>query len=344
MIENIWLNYLQTNSITQRRSMLKEEIVDISVVIPVYNEQDSIKELCCQISESLNHINKLYEVIFVDDGSTDNSWMVIEELSQKDNRIKGIKFRRNFGKAEALCAGFTSVKSAVVFTMDADLQDDPKEIPRFLEKINEGFDVVSGWKKKRHDPLEKRLPSKFFNAVTSKLSGLKLHDFNCGFKCYRREVLEEIEIYGERHRFIPVLAHQRGFKVAEIEVEHHARIHGKSKYGLERYLRGFIDLITLTFLGRYERRPAHLFGGVGIACVFLGGAIDIYILYIKIFYGEISPRYPLLFLGILFTVVGIQLVTFGLISELLIVRSKRGTRPNYSIEKKPPKNPTVKFI
>ena len=307
---------------------------EVSVVIPLYNEADSIEELYSQLCEVLDEMNILYEIIFVDDGSTDDSWRLIEEMSLHDDRIKGIKFRRNFGKAEALSAGFSIANGQIIFTMDADLQDDPKEIPRFIKKINEKYDVVSGWKKKRHDPLEKRLPSKLFNAVTSKLSGLKLHDFNCGFKCYRKEVINEIEIYGERHRFIPVLAYQRGFKVAEIEVEHHARLHGVSKYGFERYLRGLIDLITLTFLGRYERRPAHLFSGMGVACAFFGGIIDIYILYIKIIYGEISPRYPLLFLGILLTIVGVQLITFGLLSELLIVQSKKEKSTTYSIEKK----------
>ena len=307
---------------------------EVSVVIPLYNEADSIEELYSQLCEVLDEMNILYEIIFVDDGSTDDSWRLIEEMSLHDDRIKGIKFRRNFGKAEALSAGFSIANGQIIFTMDADLQDDPKEIPRFIKKIDEKYDVVSGWKKKRHDPLEKRLPSKLFNAVTSKLSGLKLHDFNCGFKCYRKEVINEIEIYGERHRFIPVLAYQRGFKVAEIEVEHHARLHGVSKYGFERYLRGLIDLITLTFLGRYERRPAHLFSGMGVACAFFGGIIDIYILYIKIIYGEISPRYPLLFLGILLTIVGVQLITFGLLSELLIVQSKKEKSTTYSIEKK----------
>ena len=267
---------------------------EVSVVIPLYNEADSIEELYSQLCEVLDEMNILYEIIFVDDGSTDDSWRLIEEMSLHDDRIKGIKFRRNFGKAEALSAGFSIANGQIIFTMDADLQDDPKEIPRFIKKIDEKYDVVSGWKKKRHDPLEKRLPSKLFNAVTSKLSGLKLHDFNCGFKCYRKEVINEIEIYGERHRFIPVLAYQRGFKVAEIEVEHHARLHGVSKYGFERYLRGLIDLITLTFLGRYERRPAHLFSGMGVACAFFGGIIDIYILYIKIIYGEARWRKRLL--------------------------------------------------
>jgi len=296
---------------------LKENL-DVSIVIPVYNEQDSLYTLYDNIVTAINHINKSYEIIFIDDGSTDDSWQVIEKLSQKDNQVKGIKFRRNFGKAEALSAGFELAKGSLVFTMDADLQDDPAEIPNFITKIEEGFDLVSGWKKTRHDPLEKRLPSKLFNAVTSKLSGLKLHDFNCGFKCYRNEVVKELRVYGERHRFLPVLAHQNGFSVAEIPVQHHARKHGVSKYGFERYIRGLLDVITLTFLGAYKKRPSHFFGGAGLLFMLCGGGIDIYIILLKIFTGTIQKKYPLLVAGVMITIVGVQFITLGLLAELII--------------------------
>ena len=295
-----------------------KENLDVSIVIPVYNEQDSLYTLYDNIVTAINRINKSYEIIFIDDGSTDDSWHVIEKLSQKDNNVKGIKFRRNFGKAEALSAGFELAKGSLIFTMDADLQDDPAEIPNFIAKIEEGFDVVSGWKKTRHDPLEKRLPSKLFNAVTSKLSGLKLHDFNCGFKCYRNEVVKELRVYGERHRFLPVLAHQSGFSVAEIPVQHHARQHGVSKYGFERYIRGLLDVITLTFLGAYKKRPSHFFGGTGLLFMLCGGGIDIYIILLKIFTGTIQRKYPLLVAGVMITIVGVQFITLGLLAELII--------------------------
>ena len=303
----------------------------ISFAIPVYNERESIEELWRRISAVMAARNEPYDVVFVDDGSTDGSWEVIERIAAGDARVHGVKLRRNFGKSEALAAAFEAAHGDIVFTLDADLQDDPAEVPQFLEKLNEGYDVVSGWKRERHDPLEKRLPSKLFNAVTSFASGVLLHDFNCGFKCYRAAVLAEICIYGERHRFIPVLAHQRGYKVTEIPVRHHARQHGTSKFGVERYLRGMIDLITLSFLGAFERRPAHLFGGLGILLVVLGGVVDLYMLYVKIVYGQINPHYPLLFLGVLLTIVGVQFVTFGLLSELMLIRSQRTTAASYSV-------------
>jgi len=304
----------------------------ISFVIPVYNEEGSLDELYSQICSSATATGKNWEVLFIDDGSTDTSWEIMERLAKEDARIHAIKFRRNFGKSEALSAGFARVNGDIIFTMDADLQDDPKEIVHFMEKIDEGYDVVSGWKKKRHDPLEKRLPSKLFNATTSKLSGVKLHDFNCGFKCYRKAVIDEIQVYGERHRFIPVLAHQRGFKIGELIVEHHARKHGESKFGLERYVRGLIDLVTLVFLTGYSKRPGHFFGGLGLLTGGAGLLIDLYIIYIKLRYGTISPRYPLMFSGVMLTIVGVQFITFGLISELLISRSKEGHISGYSID------------
>ena len=297
---------------------MKEKNIDISIVIPVYNEQDSLPTLYNNIIAVIDKINKSYELIFIDDGSSDNSYKIINDLCDKDSNVKALQFRRNSGKSDALSVGFNLAKGSLVFTMDADLQDDPQEIPSFIAKIEEGYDLVSGWKKTRHDPLEKRLPSKLFNAVTSKLSGLKLHDFNCGFKCYRNEVVKDLRVYGERHRFLPVLAFQSGFNIAEIPVQHHARKHGVSKYGFERYIRGLLDVITLTFLGAYKKRPSHFFGGAGLLFMICGGVIDIYIILLKIITGTIQHKYPLLVAGVMITVIGVQFVTLGLLAELII--------------------------
>jgi glycosyltransferase involved in cell wall biosynthesis len=294
----------------------------ISLVIPVYNEADSLNELYKQVVAAVKPLDAEYEVIFVDDGSRDGSWERITDLHQDDSHVRGLRFRRNFGKSDALAAGFAAVRGDIVFTLDADLQDDPKEVPRFLSKLDEGYDLVSGWKKERKDPLEKRLPSKLFNAVTSWVSGVKLHDFNCGFKCYRSEVVKQIHVYGERHRFMPVLAAQEGFRIGEIPVEHHARKHGVSKFGWERYARGLLDLITLSFLGMYRKRPAHFFGGIGLLLLLAGVVIDVYIILLKIVTSTIQGRYPLLLAGLLLTIVGVQFVTFGLLSELLVSRER----------------------
>jgi glycosyltransferase involved in cell wall biosynthesis len=303
----------------------------ISVVVPVLNEADSLAELHARIAATLADITPDYELIFVDDGSSDGSWDRIVALRARDEHVKGIRFRRNFGKSDALAAGFDAARGEIVFTMDADLQDDPKEIPRFIAKLDEGFDLVSGWKQHRRDPLEKKLPSKLFNAVTSWVSGVRLHDFNCGFKCYRSEVIKEIHVYGERHRFLPVLASQAGFLIGEIPVEHHARQYGTSKFGLERYARGFLDLLTLTFLGMYRKRPAHFFGGVGMLLLVAGVLIEVYIIFLKLLTGTIQGRYPLLLAGLLLTIVGVQFVTFGLLSELLISRERERHAAAHSI-------------
>lgn len=242
----------------------------LSAVIPVYNEQESLSQLHTELSAVANSQRYELEVIFVDDGSTDQSWQRILELSQADPRVRGIRFRRNFGKAAALQAGFRAATGEHVVTLDADLQDDPHEIPRFLAALDQGADVVSGWKKVRHDPLEKVLPSRAFNWLVSFMTGVQLHDHNCGFKCYRREVLDEVHLYGELHRFVPVLAAARGWVVSEIVVNHRARAFGKSKYGLRRYLKGFLDLLTVYFLTGFGRRPQHLLGTVGIISFLCG--------------------------------------------------------------------------
>ncbi|MFM2093084.1 MAG: Undecaprenyl-phosphate 4-deoxy-4-formamido-L-arabinose transferase [Planctomycetota bacterium] len=242
----------------------------LSAVIPVYNEQESLSQLHSELSEVANSQRYELEVVFVDDGSTDQSWQRIVELSQADPRVRGIRFRRNFGKAAALQAGFRVATGEQIVTLDADLQDDPHEIPRFLAALDQGADVVSGWKKVRHDPLEKVLPSRAFNWLVSFMTGVRLHDHNCGFKCYRREVLDEVHLYGELHRFVPVLAAARGWVVSEIVVNHRARAFGKSKYGLRRYLKGFLDLLTVYFLTGFGRRPQHLLGTVGIISFLCG--------------------------------------------------------------------------
>jgi glycosyltransferase involved in cell wall biosynthesis len=289
---------------------------DISVVIPLYNEQDSLVELHQRLVTVLEGIDKTFEILFVNDGSRDRSAQVIDELAAKDPRVGVIHFRNNFGKAAALDAAFKTARGQIIFTMDADLQDDPAEIPNFLSKLDEGFDLVSGWKKKRHDPLGKTLPSKLFNAVVSRASGLKLNDFNCGFKCYRRACIEGLDLYGELHRYIPVLVFFRGFKVGEMTVLHHARKHGVSKYGVERMVKGFFDLMTVMLITRYRTRPLHLFGFIGLLLSSLGVLCLAY-LTVLWFMGEGIGQRPLLLLGLLLVMVGVQLVSTGLLGEMM---------------------------
>lgn len=240
-----------------------------SVVIPVHNEEADVRELCERVSAELDRLPGGYEVLFIDDGSTDATWLQLKALADP-GRIRLIRFRRNYGKAAALMAGFAITRGELVFTMDGDLQDDPQEIPRFLEKMDGGFDLVSGWKKRRFDPMGKVIPSRIFNFVVRKATGLDLHDMNCGFKCYRGKLAREVRIYGELHRYIPALAHHEGYRVGEIEVQHHPRLHGKSKYGLSRLFKGFVDLGTVLLKTEYRTRPAHGFGWVALACAALG--------------------------------------------------------------------------
>lgn len=298
----------------------------VSFVVPLYNEEETLMPLYEQIERVMER-NKTphFELIFVDDGSTDGSWGRVEELCQKfPAQVKAIRFRRNFGKAQALTAGFAYVKGDVVFTMDADLQDDPEEIPKFLEKIEEGYDLVSGWKQKRNDPLSKTLPSKLFNATTRKVSGVQLHDFNCGFKAYRKEVLSAIKLYGELHRYIPVLAHYQGFRIGEIAVSHNPRRHGKSKYGLERYVRGFLDLLTVIATTKYLQKPGHLFGGMGILFGVIGMSALTYLTVIKMMGEHIGQR-PLLLFGVMMVVIAVQFISLGLIAELLVRNAEPST-------------------
>jgi glycosyltransferase involved in cell wall biosynthesis len=290
----------------------------ISVVVPVYNEQESLALLYGELDQVFAAgAHGPAEFLFVDDGSRDGSWDVLRRLAAADARVRAIRFRRNFGKAAALTAGFLAARGERIFTLDADLQDNPSEIPRFLARLDEGFDVVSGWKKTRHDPWHKVWPSRVFNWMVSSLTGCHLHDHNCGFKLYRSEVVREVEIYGELHRFVPVLAHARGFRVSEIEVAHRPRRHGSSKYGVSRFLKGFLDLLTVRFLTRFHQRPLHILGGAGFALLVLGGAGLIYLAVLWVLgYRPIGNR-PILLYSIAFLVVGVQLLSLGILAELV---------------------------
>ena len=288
----------------------------ISVVIPVHNEERSVALLLDELGSALEPLGSPWEAVFVDDGSDDGTFSALTRLHAAADNVRVVRLRRNFGKAAALQAGFEAAQGDVVVTIDGDLQDDPTEIPRLLAKLDEGFDLVSGWKTKRRDPWSRRIPSKIFNVVTGRMSGLRLHDLNCGLKAYRAEVLAGLRIYGELHRFIPVLAHYRGFRVAELPVNHRPREHGRSRYGMERYLRGFLDLLTVTFMGRYRHRPLHLFGGLGLVLGAAGSLVLVYMAALKLDGQAIGHR-PLLTLGVLLVVVGMQFLSLGLLSELI---------------------------
>jgi dolichol-phosphate mannosyltransferase len=288
----------------------------ISVVVPVHDEERSVALLHEELAAALEPLGEPWETIFVDDGSDDGTFAALTRLHAAREGVRVVRLRRNFGKAAALQAGFEQAQGEVIVTIDGDLQDDPAEIPRLLAKLDEGFDLVSGWKAKRRDPPARRLLSRLFNAVTGRLSGLRLHDLNCGLKAYRADVVHGQRIYGELHRFIPVLAHYRGYRVAELPVNHRPREHGRSRYGMERYVRGFLDLLTVTFMGRYRHRPLHLFGGLGLALGAAGTLVLAYLTVLKAT-GEAIGHRPLLTLGVLLVVVGVQLVSLGLVSELV---------------------------
>lgn len=292
----------------------------LSFVVPTKNEEDSVIELHKQISAICKKIRKSFEIVFVDDGSTDKTFDKLCALNRKDKRVRIVKLRGWWGKSMALQAGFNYAEADIIFTMDADLQDDPLEIPNFLKKLDEGYDMVSGWKKKRYDPISKTLPSKIGNFATRLLTGIKIHDLNCGFKVYRRQVIETLNLYGELYKYIPVLVEKQNFKVGEIIVKHKARKFGKSKFGWTRNIKGFVDMLTVVFITGFSRRPAHFFGISGFASFAFGFLIGMYISYLRFTTGSIQYRYPLLFLGILLMVIGIQLVTTGLIAELIINR------------------------
>jgi glycosyltransferase involved in cell wall biosynthesis len=288
----------------------------VSVVIPALNEEAGLGELIEQVEAALETIGEAWEVVFVDDGSTDATWATLVELKRSRECVVAIRLRRNFGKAAALAAGFKHARGRIVVTMDADLQDDPAEIPRLIAKLDEGFDLVSGWKTRRNDPWTRRALSRMFNSAVGRVTGVRLHDLNCGIKAYRREVVQELRLYGDLHRFIPVLASYRGFRVAEIPVHHRPRAYGRSRYGIGRLFRGFFDLLTVLFIGRYRYRPLHLFGGVGLILETAGLGICAYLSLLKLSGESIGGR-PLLILGALLVIVGIQFFFMGLLSELI---------------------------
>lgn len=305
---------------------------NISIVIPVFNEEESLPELTQWIQRVMAiHPLLSYEILMIDDGSSDDSWNIIEELSQKHIQLKGIKFSRNYGKSAALHTGFKHAKGEVVITMDADMQDSPDEIPALYDMVvKEGYDIVSGWKKKRHDPISKTIPSKFFNLVTRKISGIKLHDFNCGLKAYRSKVVKNIEVYGEMHRYIPVIAKWNGFrKIGEKVVQHRARKYGETKYGLERFLYGFLDLLSITFVSKFKKSPMHFFGAFGTLSFIAGFFITIYIIarkFYEIHYHlpvrEITDQ-PLFFLALVALIVGVQLFLAGFVGEMITMNSPK---------------------
>ena len=289
----------------------------ISVVIPVFNEQESIKELYIQISAALKN-QKKYEIIFINDGSSDKSEKAIIDLANEDKRVKLISFYRNFGKSAALSEGFKYASGEIIITMDADLQDDPNEIPNLINKLDEGYDLVSGWKQKRYDPWTKTFPSKIFNFVTRVLTGVKIHDFNCGLKAYRSSVIKSIEVFGGRHRYIPALAGQMNFSVSEIVVNHRPRIYGETKYGGSRIFHGFFDLLTILFLNKYTQQPLHFFGSIGLATFIAGFFVELMVIYYKFVLLEpFSKHIALLLLGVILIIIGIQFFSIGLLGEII---------------------------
>lgn len=297
--------------------------MDLSFVIPLKNEEKSLATLYSEILAAAKPQVKSFEIIFVDDGSTDDSAVIIEGLQKKDRRVKLIKFRGNFGKSEGLAVGFREALGEVIITLDADLQDDPAELPKFLEKISAGYDLVCGWKKKRLDPPSKIIPSRFWNFMAATLSGVKIHDFNCGFKAYRQEVTKSLTLYGELYRLIPILAAEKRFKITEIPINHRPRKYGQSKFGVDRFLKGFLDMITVIFLTKFTKRPAHFFGTLGTVIFSIGFLIGLYITYLKITTGNIQGRTPLLLGGILAMVLGTQLFSTGLIAEMITYYNKK---------------------
>ncbi|HRN35673.1 MAG: glycosyltransferase family 2 protein [Flavobacteriales bacterium] len=314
--------------------------MDISVVIPLLNERESLRELTAKLHEVLGGMGKAYEVMFIDDGSRDGSWEEIQRLHAADARVKGIRLGRNYGKSPALNEGFMAAQGKVVITMDADLQDDPEEIPELYRMITaEGYDLVSGWKKKRHDPLSKTLPTKLFNATTRWASGVKLHDFNCGLKAYKGEVVKAIEVYGEMHRYIPFIAKKEGFhKIGEKVVKHHPRKYGKTKFGLDRFINGFLDLLTITFVFRFGKKPMHFFGAMGTLVFFLGFLATLWVLGSKLFSllthvrAPLVTDQPLFYIALTSMIIGAQLFLAGFVAELVARNSAE--RNNYRVDER----------
>ena len=318
---------------------MEEKKLDVSVVVPLYNEEESLPELVAWIDRVAKEHKLSYEVIMIDDGSTDGSWEVVEKLATQYDTVRGIAFRRNYGKSAALYCGFEAAEGEVVITMDADLQDSPDEIPELRRMIlEEGYDLVSGWKKKRYDPIGKRWPSKFFNGTARLASGIKLHDFNCGLKAYRKKVVKSIEVYGEMHRFIPILAKKAGFKrIGEKVVEHRARKYGYSKFGLERIVKGYLDLISVMFMSHFGRSPMYLFGSLGTMMFLLGGATTVWVIAAKLWKQAHGlplrgvTEQPLFYLAILAIILGVQLFLAGFLGEL--INRNSADRNKYLIDK-----------
>lgn len=304
-----------------RKIMPAEQM--LSIVIPLYNEEESLMELSLSLKKVFDLLKCNYEVIFVDDGSTDSSFEKIKEINRRNSRYHCVKLRRNYGKSAALSAGFKEVKGDIIITMDADLQDDPNEIPELIKTMNSGYDLVSGWKKVRYDPFIKRHTSKIFNYFTSKVSGVRLHDFNCGLKAYRKEVIKSVKLYGEMHRYIPALAYLMGFKVTEKVVKHHPRKFGVTKFGANRFLNGFFDLLTVAFTSKFIKKPLHLFGTLGILFSLAGFVITLYLTFLKFFENASISNRPLFLVGILLIIVGFQSFSLGLIAEMITKSSHR---------------------
>ncbi len=333
----MWLKADRAIAILPRRQFRDlESNVMLSVVVPVYNEEETVLALYQELSDVAAQNGYDLDLVFIDDGSKDGSWDRITELCASDARVRGIRFRRNFGKAAALNAGFDAARGDLIMTLDADLQDDPSEIPRFLSQIDEGYDVVSGWKKVRHDPWHKVLPSRIFNWLVGRMTGVPLHDHNCGFKCYRREIFREVRLYGELHRFVPVLAAAKGWRVGEIVVHHRPREFGRSKYGLRRIPKGFLDLMTVTFLTGYGQRPQHLLGTIGLIGFFVG-AVGMFVLttwwFISRAVVAIEPIHlhqrAVFYYSLAAVLLGSQFMSVGFLAEMIAARQNRDS-PNYS--------------
>lgn len=301
--------------------------MELSVVVPLFEESKSLPELVEQIAESLREFT--FELILVDDGSKDDSWDVIKELRSAYPWVKGVSLQRNYGKSTALQAGFDVARGRYVATLDADLQDDPSEIPSMIDMLKSGHDLVSGWKKQRKDPVSKTIPSRFFNTVTRWVTGINLHDFNCGLKVYRREVIENIHLYGELHRYVPLLAQWEGYdRIAEKVVQHHPRKYGQTKFGLSRFMHGFLDLLTIMFVHNYMSRPMHFFGSLGVLSLIVGGVINFYLSYMKVIYDEPLANRPLLFLGIMLVVIGVQFFSIGFLGDMINKSQVQRRKPN----------------
>lgn len=293
--------------------------IDLSFIIPARNEESSLEILYFEILNEIKKLKLSYEIIFIDDGSEDNTFSKIKKLQRRDKKVKAISLRGNWGKSIALQTGFDNATGDIIFTLDADLQDNPKDIPIFLKKLDEGYDLVSGWKKRRLDPgFSKVIPSRIINFLARILTGIKIHDINCGFKAYRKEVIKNLNLYGELYRFIPIIVSRQNYKVGEISVTHRQRKFGKTNFGWTRGIKGVLDLLTIVFLTGYIQRPGHFFGSLGLLAFFLGFVIGLYIVYLRVTTGSIQFRHPLLFLGMLLMIIGVQLISTGLLAEMII--------------------------